>query len=260
VENIQVWDRTVIKCDVLGHFGEGFSAAPLQIAFALHFRGVGLSLAFTKSPMRDESIWDVLNRELFFVKDTVKASEPKLCDKFDVYDPVQRMVTMTVREPEISGMTRAARLTGGSHDRGAAFDLIATLPNTDQQTVRISARSPMFGLNSRAVEICDHRGHAVGALKKIIMTIGLKFRFMDAATRAETSFELKSPFLAGELNVLLDHKVVTSVKRRWDGIHSDFFQREGFDYAIWISPEVKKDSRLRQALIAFALAHHRVAM
>lgn len=211
--------------------------------------------------MRDETIWDVLNRELFFVKNTVKSSEPKLADKFDVYDPIQRMMTMRVREPEIDGLTRAARLCGGSHDRGAAFDLVATFPNNDAQTiVRISARTPMFGLNGRSVQITDHRGHIIGALRKIVMALGLKFLFTEAATREKFNFDLKPSFLHRELNVVLDGKIVASVKRSWEGLHSDFFDREGFDYAFRISSDVKHNSRLRQALVAFSLAHHRVAM
>jgi hypothetical protein len=71
---------------------------------------------------------------------------------------------------------------------------------------------------------------------------------------------LKSSFLGGQLNVLLNGKTVAYVKRSWDGMHKDFFEREGFDFAFWISPDVKKDSPFRQALIAFGLAHHRVAM
>ena len=41
--------------------------------------------AFLAKSVREESVWDVLNRNLFFVKDAVKKSEAKTSDKLDLY-------------------------------------------------------------------------------------------------------------------------------------------------------------------------------
>ena len=210
--------------------------------------------------MRDDTIWDVLNRELFFVKDAVKRSDPKLADKLDVYDPVQRVVTMEVREPQIGPLTKAARFCGGDHDRGAAFDLVAKFPNSEQQAVRVSGRSPFFGLNNRRVEIADHRGILVATLKKLALALGLKFEFTEVATNEKSILELRQSALGGQVDLFLDGNKIAAMKRHWDGSHDDFFKTEKFGYAFWISPEVKKNSPLRQTLVAFGLAHHRVVI
>lgn len=210
--------------------------------------------------MRDETIWDVLNRDLFFVKNAVRRREPKLCDKLDVYDPAQRVMTMQVREPGIGKLTKAARLCGGSHDRGAAFDLVASFPESDQQTVRVSGQSPIFGLNGRRVDVVDHRGIMVGSIRKMVTTIGFKFLFSEVATAEKMVLDLKPSLFGGRLDILLDGQLVATMKRNWDGSHEEYFQDGDFDYAFWISPEIKKNSGMRQALVALGLSHHRVAM
>ncbi len=40
--------------------------------------------------MSEKNIWDVLNRNLFFVKNAVERLEAKTADKLDVYDPESR--------------------------------------------------------------------------------------------------------------------------------------------------------------------------
>ena len=56
--------------------------------------------------MREETIWDLLNRDLYFIKDAVKATEAKFSDKLDIYDPEQRSITLEVREPGITTLTK----------------------------------------------------------------------------------------------------------------------------------------------------------
>src|SRR5205085_9627505 len=88
--------------------------------------------------MREETIWDLLNRDLYFVKDAVKVSEAKFSDKLDVYDPEQRRIILEVREPGLTTMTKVARLYGGTYDVGGAFDFAVNVAGNSQQALRIT--------------------------------------------------------------------------------------------------------------------------
>src|ERR1051325_5859486 len=103
--------------------------------------------AFLAKAIREESVWDVLNRNLFFVKDAVKSSEAKTSDKLDLYDPDQQSVVLQVREPSITTMTKVSRFYGGGYDRGSAFDLVVNYGDTTHQALRITRGSSTFVLN-----------------------------------------------------------------------------------------------------------------
>jgi hypothetical protein len=66
--------------------------------------------------MSEKNVWEILNRNLFFVKNAVARSEAKTSDKLDVYDPESRQVLLECREPDIGILTKIARLCGGRHD------------------------------------------------------------------------------------------------------------------------------------------------
>src|SRR5258706_7048560 len=134
---------------------------------------VASDTAILAKRMREETIWDVLNRDLFFVKDAVKPSEAKFSDKLDVYDPEQQRVVMEVREPEITKFMKVSRFYGGTYDRSSAFDLAAHFGDSMQQVLRVSRASATFVLNSAPVEILDHRGMVIGTLRKVVWTVGL---------------------------------------------------------------------------------------
>lgn len=215
--------------------------------------------AFLVKNIREESVWDVLNRNLFFVKDAIKASEAKLSDKLDLYDPDQQAVAMQVREPSITTMTKISRLYGGAYDRGSAFDLVANYRETDHQILRITRATPSFVLNGGPVEIGDHRGVVVGAMKKIVWTIGRKFTFADKASGENLVMEMRPNIFGSELGIWIDGKRVAAVVRKWKDSHEDYFKSAKFAYALWVSPEVEKNSPLRQGLISFGIAQHRIA-
>src|SRR5262249_50035006 len=109
--------------------------------------------AFLAKTMREETVWDILNRNLFFVKDVVKLSEAKLSDKLDLYDPDQQQPLVQVREPEITTFTKASRLYGGAYDRGSAFDLVANFAGTSHQILRVSRPNSTFVLNAAPVDV-----------------------------------------------------------------------------------------------------------
>src|SRR5205823_1456477 len=136
-------------------------------------------------------VWDVLKRNLIFVKDAVKKSEAKTSDKLDLYDPDQQSVLLQAREPGITTMTKVSRLFGGTYDRWSPFDLVVNYGETTHQVLRITRGSPTFVLNGAPIEIEDHRGAGIGRLKKIVWTVGRKFSFTDRATNESLTFELR---------------------------------------------------------------------
>jgi hypothetical protein len=219
---------------------------------------VACDTAFLAKTIREESVWDVLNRNLFFVKDAVKVSEAKFSDKLDLYDPDQQSVVLQVREPDITTMTKVSRLYGGTYDRGSAFDLVANYGDTTHQVLRVTRGSSTFVLNGAPVDIGNHRGAVIGSLKKIVWTVGRKYKFTDRASDESLTFELRTNVFGSEVGVVIGDKKVAGVVRKWKDSHEEYFKAGKFGYALWISPEVEKNSQLRQALIAFGISQHRV--
>lgn len=213
---------------------------------------------FLAKTMREETVWDVLNRNLFFVKDAVKVTEAKLSDKLDLYDPNQEQPLLEVREPEITTFTKVSRLYGGTYDRGAAFDLVANFAGTTHQILRVSRPSPTFVLNGGPVDIADNRGAIVGTLKKLVWTVGRKYRFTDRVASESFITEIRTNVFGSEVGLIVDGKKVAGIVRKWKDSHEEYFKAGKFAYAIWISSDVEKNSRLRQMLMAFGIAQHRV--
>jgi hypothetical protein len=213
--------------------------------------------AFLAKSVREESVWDVLNRNLFFVKDAVKKSEAKFSDKLDIYDPDQQSVVLQAREPGITTMTKVSRLFGGTYDRWSPFDLVVNYGDTTHQVMRITRGSPTFVLNSAPIELEDHRSAGIARLKKIVWTVGRKFTFSDRASGESLIFELRPNIFATEVAIAINGKKLAGIVRKWKDSHDQYFKAGKFSYALWISPEVEKNSQLRQGLIAFGIAQHR---
>src|SRR5258706_14229882 len=109
---------------------------------------VASDTAILAKRMREETIWDVLNRDLFFVKDAVKPSEAKFSDKLDIYDPEQQRVVMEGGEPEFRRFMKVSRFYGGTYDRSSGFVLAALFGDSRQQGLRGSWASGRFVLNA----------------------------------------------------------------------------------------------------------------
>jgi hypothetical protein len=214
--------------------------------------------AFLARTIREEQVWDVLNRNLFFVKDAVKVSEAKTSDKIDLYDPEQQSIVLQAREPSITTMTKVSRLYGGTYDRGSAFDLAVNYGDTERQVLRITRGTPTFVLNGAPIDLGDHRGVVIGTLKKVVWTVGRKFTLTERASNETLTLNLRLNVFGSEMGVVIDGKKIAGIVRKWKDSHQDYFKSGKFAYAIWISPEVEKNSQLRQALIALGIAQHRI--
>lgn len=198
--------------------------------------------------MSEKNIWDVLNRNIFFFKDVVKGREAKTSDKLDVYDPESHQILLECREPDIGVLTKIARLCGGRHDKGTAFNLVASIPGSKDQVLRIAGGNATLSFGSPAVKISDHWDSLLGKLKKKSLTLGTKFTFVPEKQGKTFILQIK----AGE--IFCDDKKVARFSK-WD---SDFFKENKFKYAFSISQEVPANSQIRQVLLAVAFAQHRV--
>lgn len=198
--------------------------------------------------MSEKTIGDILNRNLFFVKNAVEKLEAKTADKLDVYDPESRQILLECREPDIGALTKVARLFGGRHDKGTEFNLVASIPGSKEQALRIARGSATLTFGGPTVKISDHWDSLPGKLKKKNFAIGTKFTFFPEKQGESFLLQIKG----GE--IFCDDKKVAGISK-WN---SDFFKENKFDCAFSISQEVPANSQIRQVLLAVAFAKHRV--
>ena len=198
--------------------------------------------------MSEKTIWDILNRNLLFVKNAVKNSEAKTADKLDVYDPESRQILLECREPDIGALTKIARLCGGRHDTGTSFNLVASIPDSKEQVLRIERGNATLTFGGPAVKISDHWDSLLGKLKKKKLTLRMKFTFVPEKQGETLVLQIKG----GEI-LCGDKKVARFLK--WN---SDFFREKQFNYAFSINQEVPANSQIRQVLLAIAFAQHRI--
>jgi len=198
--------------------------------------------------MSEKTIWDILNRNLLFVKNAVKKSEAKTADKLDVYDPESRQILLECREPDIGALTKIARLCGGRHDTGTSFNLVASIPDSKEQVLRIERGNATLTFGGPAIKISDHWDSLLGKLKKKKLTLEIKFTFVPEKQGETLVLQIKG----GEI-LCGDKKVARFLK--WN---SDFFREKQFNYAFSINQEVPANSQIRQVLLAIAFAQHRI--
>jgi hypothetical protein len=198
--------------------------------------------------MPGKNIWEILNRNLFFVKNAVSMREAKTQDKLDVYDPESHEVLLECREPDIGLLTKMARLCGGRNDKGTAFNLVASIPGSNERVLRIARGNATLSFGGPVVKISDDQFSLIGKLKRKNFSLGEKFDFTPENQGESFILQCKS----GEI-FCNDKKVAAFLK--WN---SNFFIENKFGYAFSISPEVPASSQMRQVLLAFGMAQHRI--
>ncbi len=203
-----------------------------------------------------QAIRHKLDRDLFFVKSVVKRLEAKTSDKFDVYDPETRRVLLECREPDLGLLTKTARLLGGVHDRGTAFNLVAKIPGTNQQVFRITRGNASLTLGGPVTQIFDHEDQIIGKMKRKNLAWGMKFLLFRQTDEQALVLQIKSWFRRCKL--LVGGTEVAQFTRRWEAGHAAWFRHGRFDYAIAFSPEFPRHSPVRHLLLAVALAWHRI--
>jgi len=197
-----------------------------------------------------EPVWDVLNRDLFFVKGVVKPLEAKTSNKFDIFDPKTGDVLLECREPDIGTVTKACRFIGGLYDEIASYNLKACIPQTGEQALRIAQGG------SSGLELSDHRNQRICWVKKSFFnfSFGHVYRFFRNKKDIIFTMKVKSGFNGG-YKLLIDKKEVARVITRWwKTEYADVFDSKKCEYAISIAPEVPRNNEIRQILLGFAIA------
>jgi len=197
----------------------------------------------------------LLNRNLFFIKDAVKTLEAKTSDKFDVYDPGSRELLLECRELDLSGLTRLRRLAGGKYDAGSPFNLVARIPGSNQQILRIARKVPLISFKKPPIEFYNHEDLGVLTMRRKFFSLGRKFQFFTPQNAPLFELHAKSTFYGFRL--IANKRDLATIWLRWKGDQADYF-KQGFKYALSINEEIPKDSISRQLLLAFALSFHRI--
>ncbi|HSU55935.1 MAG TPA: hypothetical protein VLT36_17900 [Candidatus Dormibacteraeota bacterium] len=199
-------------------------------------------------------VWEILNRNIFFVKNAVKRLEAKTSDKFDVYDPNNRELVLECREADLGAITKARRLAGGHYDTGSPFNYVATMPGSDQQVLRISRRVPFLSIGKPSMEVYDSNDVQIASLKTKFFSLSQSF--IVSLSAGVQVLKVKHKGLTGYRFVLQDKEVATMTSK-WNGHQSDYFG-QGFDYAVSIADDVPPNDRVRPLVLAFALAIKRI--
>ena len=206
--------------------------------------------------MEESKAWEILNRDLYFVKDVVKSHEAKTSDKFDVFDPESGNILLECREPDIGVMTKVTRFLGGRYDEMAPFNLIAVVPESNEQVLRIARGSSFVTAGGSAIEYSDQNDHLICRMKKPFFSFGLAFRFYRE--KKDTLFVMRIKSVLNGYKMIIDKKEVARVMLKWKKEHSDVFKANKCKYAISFSPDVPKSNVARQVILALAISIDRV--
>ncbi len=203
---------------------------------------------------------NLVNRELFFVKDVIGWSEAKFSEKFAIYDAVTRDLLVECREPQLGILTKVARIWGKQPmgrvgiDTMAPFNYVVRIPEDGPTLLRVTRGSSTLSVGGAPIRILDSKDNLVCRTEKIWMCIGTKYAFLDA--HEKLLFMVQINPAKGRAIFVSSGTEVGIVTSHWTGDHAGFF-RERFRHAIWISPEVPEESVMRTVLFALGLSYYR---
>ena len=183
------------------------------------------------------------------------ALEAKTSDKLDIYDPESRQVMLECREPNIGALTKVARLFGGRHDTGTEFDLVASIPGSPEQVLRAARGSATLSFGGPALKIFDNWNSLIGKLKKKNFALGQKFNFTPEKQGESFLLDFKRQS-SGGCRIFRGDKMVAKIS----GCDEAFYKEGKFKYAFYIDDEVPPGSQVRQVLVTFAFALHRMVI
>ena len=224
------------------------------VAGALWERGVLFQRALMVTAPAPVSASETLDRNVFFIKNVVKALELKTSDKFDIYSPEGELLFLC-REPNLGTGAKLQRFLGGKHDRYGAFDFVMTRPETNEQILRVSRKHTAFSFTTPPVDFFGGEGQPLCTVRKKFLSISLTFRVFTGGEKPVYEVKTKGGF--NTFRFLVNGKELASLKSRWKGEGAEFF-KQGFQHTLVIDESVPRQSILREFLVAFALSFNRL--
>jgi hypothetical protein len=176
----------------------------------------------------EQLVWNVVNRNLFFVRSAIENYELKTSDKFDLFDAETQRLLLECREPEIEESVKARRALGGSEDAHTPFDLVGKLPGHGPRAFRIARGTTTFNLSVAPVEIFDHRNELLGRIKKKTFAFGLAFNFTGENKDDALTFEVKTTAQGKGAKIFIDGKEVAGFTPVWNELYGEFFKQGKF--------------------------------
>ena len=147
---------------------------------------------------------DILNRNLFFVKEHVGMF--KAANNYDILDPNNQELIMTCREENLGGFTKILRFT--DYKRMTPFEIeIKTQTGENVLTVK---RGVSIFLSK--VEVLDQNNKPVGSFKQKFFSIGGKFDVLD--TNDNVLCRLKGKWTSWDFKFLND-KILNSPQLKY---------------------------------------------
>ncbi|HEV7405983.1 MAG TPA: hypothetical protein VGO11_23760 [Chthoniobacteraceae bacterium] len=198
---------------------------------------------------------EILNRNVFFIKNVVKTFELKTSDKFDLYSPEGELLLLC-REPNLGAGARVQRFLGGQYDENGSFDFVISQPETNEQVLRVVRRRGAFSMSVPPAQFYREADHPLCTVKKKWLSISLTFQVFTGGQKPVYEVKVKSSF--NSVRFFVNKQVLASMNKRWKGECAAFFKENGFQHALVIDESVPADSILREFLVAFALSFHRL--
>ena len=182
---------------------------------------------------------DILNRNLFFVKEHVGMF--KAANNYDILDPNNQELIMTCREEKLGAFTKILRFT--DYKRMTPFEIdIKTQSGENVLTVK---RGVSLFLSK--VEVLDHNNKLVGSFKQKIFSIGGKFDVLD--TKDNVLCHLKGKWTSWDFKFLNDKMEYAYVSKKWSGFGKELFTSAD-NYMLSINEKVEKDDPIRLLILA----------
>jgi len=187
----------------------------------------------------DDTVHEVLNRNLFLVKEHVGMF--KAANNFDIFDPESGETLMECREDKLGAITKMLRFT--DYKRMTPFDVRVRTPD-GTPVVRVTRGVSIF---LSKVSVLDENDQVIGGFKQKFFSVGGKFDVLDPNDQPVCT--LKGKLTGWNFRFLRDNMELAQVSKKWAGLGKEMFTSAD-TYALSISESVPPDSTLRILILA----------
>jgi uncharacterized protein YxjI len=199
------------------------------------------------SGTRLDSMWDVLGRNVFLVKERVELTKAKTSDSFDLLDPETDEVLLECREPFLGPFTRLFRFLA-EYASMTPIDVVVSLPNGGPQVVRIKGGVSL--VTRSHLNVYDENNAFLGSFHRTFLSLGESFQVLNQQNQVVC--ELKGKLLNYEFTLVSGETQIGRVTRQWTVLNQELL-KSATQYAIVIDERVPKDSPARQLIVAAAM-------